>query len=243
MKNWYKRSQNQTAQDLNFGLGEFGGGIGQGMQDKNREYAQSVVSLIQGGQNPQAAFDQVMTEHGIGVDQRTGQKTGSMMAMRQAVINEVKKMMQPVQGKQAQTNQFGMEEPARANDVNVENQGLNEFKSMPQGRNTLPANIKKKLNNSIYNVTNDYYDQIPINEIFNILKSQNVVPLQEDGTEWSGMLIGGAECGSDEARSQVANFPLAQRVGEELVPFSNAELMLMWCKMSSGRYEIISYVS
>ena len=108
----------------------------------------------------------------------------------------------------------------------------------------MPANIRKRLGNQIINLTQGYHDQIPLGAMFDVLKSEGFIPLQEGGTEWSGMLIGGAECGSDETRDQVANFPLAQRIGNELVPVSNCELYLSWCKMSeSGKYEITAYLT
>ena len=57
------------------------------------------------------------------------------------------------------------------------------------------------------------------------------------------MLVGGAECGSDESSQQVANFDLAFSQNGGLEPIANAALYLSWCKMPSGRYEVVSYVS
>tara|TARA_Y100000310_G_C20506196_1_gene726536 strand:+ start:549 stop:923 length:375 start_codon:yes stop_codon:yes gene_type:complete len=107
----------------------------------------------------------------------------------------------------------------------------------------LRANNKSKLNNAISALTQGYHDEIPLGGIFDVLKESGVIPVQEDGTEWSGMLVGGAECGSDETRNQVANIDLAVQGDGGLVPIPNASLYLSWCKMQSGRYEVVSYVS
>jgi len=60
--------------------------------------------------------------------------------------------------KRSQTNQFGNEEPQRANDVNVENQGLDQFKSMPVEENiqsTGPTNpLDGKSNQQARNLVN-----------------------------------------------------------------------------------------
>jgi hypothetical protein len=106
---------------------------------------------------------------------------------------------------------------------------------------TLKANIKKKLNKEIINLTTpknktQYFDKIPLQPIFDILSKQGVVALQEDNTEWSGFLTG---------RSATVDFPLApvdSKDGDMYTPFGNASLRFQWYKMQSGRYEITSYI-
>lgn len=107
---------------------------------------------------------------------------------------------------------------------------------------SIPANIRKKINNAIHDLGN-YHQEIPLQNIFDICKQYDIVPLQEDGTHWSGLLVGGAECGTEKARDQIARFDLATR-GEDgrFIPANNI-IWLSWCKMGSGKYEIVSYVS
>ena len=105
----------------------------------------------------------------------------------------------------------------------------------------VPTSIKKKINKSIHALGN-YHNEIPLDTLFDILKEHNIVALQEDGTIWSGILTGGAECGSDKAREQYASFNLAIKLENEYLP-SKSYLMLNWCKMPSGKYEIVSYIT
>ncbi len=109
----------------------------------------------------------------------------------------------------------------------------------------LPQNIKSQIQKQIYEVTKDYHDQIPLQSMFDVLKSFNIVPLQEDGTLWSGMLIGGAECGSDEVADQIAGFDLAFQDPNQnrFIPINNTLLQIQWCKMPSGKYEVVAYLS
>jgi hypothetical protein len=105
----------------------------------------------------------------------------------------------------------------------------------------LKANIKKRINKDITNLTTPknktkYFDKIPLQPIFDILKKYNIVVLQEDNTEWDGFLVG---------RSETVDFVLAPSDSKEnnmYTPFTNASLRLQWYKMESGRYEITSYV-
>ena len=69
--------------------------------------------------------------------------------------------------------------------------------------------IKNRINRAINKLGNYHNDGVPLEDIFQCLKAEGVTPLQEDGTEWSGLFCGAAECGSDEARKQVALFQLA----------------------------------
>lgn len=61
---------------------------------------------------------------------------------------------------------------------------------------TLNAATKKKINKALYKVStglgnnNTYYNEIPWDKIVDTLKQFNIVPVQEDYTEWAGMFIG-----------------------------------------------------
>ena len=116
-----------------------------------------------------------------------------------------------------------------------------------EARVTLKAPIKKKINKELINLTTpkhktQYFREIPLQDIWNILKKYGVVVLQEDGTKWDGFLTG---------RSAQTYFDIAP-VNSEVeghskyrihIPYTNAKLALSWHKMSSGNYEVITYIT
>lgn len=133
------------------------------------------------------------------------------------------------------------------NRMEAETQNVNpdqsEFWIDPRKKNSaIPQAIKNKINKRIHDLGN-YHTEIPLGTIFDICKEYGVVALQEDGTKWSGFLIGAKECGSEEARNQHVIFNVAFRTeGGAYMPTRNG-LSLSWCKMHSGKYEIVSYLS
>jgi len=88
-----------------------------------------------------------------------------------------------------------------------------------------------------------YFEQIPLGKIFDVFKKYNIYATQEDGTEWSGMLMGGADCGSNKAQDQRATFDLASKDRFGKLSPINLAFYMTWCKMPSGKYEVIGYVS
>jgi hypothetical protein len=108
---------------------------------------------------------------------------------------------------------------------------------------TLPAKIKSQINKEIHGIAQGYHDSIPLKAIFDAMAKHDISAMDDDGTPWSGMLIGGAECGSDETKNQIASFDLAFSREGSFEPIGNAGLMLSWCKMSSGKYEIVCYMA
>ena len=102
--------------------------------------------------------------------------------------------------------------------------------------------MKKKMNKKIYKVLKPtYFKEIPLQDIFDILEEHNFVPLQEDNTYWSGMLMGGV------SKTEQVQFPLGVKDLEDdqgkYPVITNAELQLTYYKMPSGKYEVISYIS
>jgi len=120
---------------------------------------------------------------------------------------------------------------------------LPDFAVNPQTKSkSIPQNIKTKINKELYKLGN-YHKEIPLKAIFDICEKYNVIAVQEDGTKWKGMLIGGAECGSDNAINQNANFELVTKIENgEYVPANNV-VRLTWCKTSHEKYEIVCYIS
>jgi len=111
---------------------------------------------------------------------------------------------------------------------------------------TLKAPIKKKINKELINLTTpknktQYFREIPLQTIFDILKKYHIVALQEDNTPWDGFLTGSSvqtyfDLAPEESRYKSGTL-------EIYIPFSNANLALSWHKMPSGNYEVITYVT
>lgn len=106
----------------------------------------------------------------------------------------------------------------------------------------LKANVKKKINKEISKLLEPtYFRKIPLEDIFNILDKYGVVVLQEDQTEWSGLLAGGVK------DTEQVSFDLGWKESKdsdgryEVIPRAN--LVLTYYKMPrSGKYEVVSYV-
>lgn len=114
--------------------------------------------------------------------------------------------------------------------------------------------IKNKINNEIHALGN-YFQQIPLQQIMDIFKKYNVVMLQEDGTKWAGFVTSQGECGSEEARKGQMTFDLAMKLDQGSIDENgdyvketkyvrcNHMLSMSVCTMSSGRLEMVAYVS
>ena len=89
--------------------------------------------------------------------------------------------------------------------------------------------------------TNRYFDSIPLAQIFDILIANDAIPVAEDGTAWSGFLLG------EDSRTtiELAHPDTKQQIyGMDVyVPYNNSNLVLAWHRMPSGRYEVTGYVS
>ena len=94
----------------------------------------------------------------------------------------------------------------------------------------IDAKTKKLINSELGTLCKTYYNEIPLDEIFNILKKNNVVAVQEDGTSWSGFLVG-------DKGSAIFDLTID---GKNV---NNAVMPLSWYKIESGRYEINAYIS
>ena len=107
----------------------------------------------------------------------------------------------------------------------------------------VPRSAKNRINKVINRVTKGFLESIPLGTIFAAMKNEGLIAVQEDGTMWDGMLVGGAECGTEGARDQVATFTLAMRTDDGGHVKASAGLYLSWCKMSSGKYDVVCYLS
>lgn len=139
---------------------------------------------------------------------------------------------------------------------NTQNQNPDEsnFAVDLSGKRKSLGKIKNKINNEIHALGN-YFQRVPLQELINIFKKYNVVMLQEDGTKWAGFVSTQGECGSEEARKGMMKFDLAMKlemgsldeeggyVNEVKYVMCNNILAMSVCTMSSGRLEMVAYVS
>jgi hypothetical protein len=114
------------------------------------------------------------------------------------------------------------------------------------GLSMKPA-VKNRLNKKIYEATKGYHEKIPLGAVFGILYNEDIIPLQEDYTEWRGMLIG--EVGEMHLELSPKNSGRYRVWNGEIIksilfytPYKNVMLNLSWYKMPSGRYEVTSYI-
>lgn len=110
---------------------------------------------------------------------------------------------------------------------------------------TLPAGKRKTLTNMLSHVlpTNRYFKSIPLDQIAEEFFTAGVVLLQEDNTEWSGMLLG-AEGSALISLGDASTADASQPKDVTFyTPFTNAALSIQWHKMPSGKYEVTAYVS
>jgi len=101
---------------------------------------------------------------------------------------------------------------------------------------TLKQNERKKVNRRLTKLDN-YHIQIPIQDIQNILNQFDMIMLQEDYTEWSGMLLG------ERGQEYFDVGPIDSYDGRFYKPYDNTSLALSWYTMPSGKYEIVTYLT
>lgn len=107
----------------------------------------------------------------------------------------------------------------------------------------MPAKLRDKAQGIVYKILKkNFFEQIPLQEIREGLKSVNISLLQEDDTEWSGFLLGDKECGDPAASNQRAKITLGFEDGGVKYKSDNC-LIIMWCRMPSGKKEVTGYIS
>lgn len=89
-----------------------------------------------------------------------------------------------------------------------------------------------------------YFNEIPISEMFGELKKLGVVVLQEDNTEWSGLLVGS----SGQTNFVLGPIETAQYINNSTFyqSYSNVMLALQWYKddkRNSKRIEVTGYIT
>jgi hypothetical protein len=95
----------------------------------------------------------------------------------------------------------------------------------------IPTNLRKKINNKIYALTKTLHNHIVLSEIDFILREHGLFLIQEDGTPWSGFLLG-------------ENSHTTIEIGNEFGKVTNSVLAISWYRYSNtGRYETVAYIS
>lgn len=95
------------------------------------------------------------------------------------------------------------------------------------------AVIRKAAGKEVYEALKaTYFESIPLSLIQEALKPFNLMICDEEGNPWEGLLCG---------REAHEIFSIADTEGKGII--TNTSLSLSWYKMTSGRYEIVGYIS
>ena len=103
----------------------------------------------------------------------------------------------------------------------------------------LSREVRSQCNESLHKLGLSLHDKIPLNELFEILKSAGLVPLMEDRTYWQGMLVGK----SGRAYLEMGWFGSSDDEGVYHDVIANSNLVIMWHRFETGNYELVSYLS
>ena len=120
---------------------------------------------------------------------------------------------------------------------------------------SLPAPVKRRCGAAISKLCNGLVKDVPLGEMFDALKAENVIAIDEDGVEWSGFLCGKAEAGTEQAKSQRASISLvysneraavgATLSGDAEVPvayiMAREALQVSWCRIGE-KMEVVAYI-
>ena len=146
------------------------------------------------------------------------------MRFRTFVIDEIKKVDELDEGYTVRSHSF------------------NNVPSTHLSKQKLTQPIKKKINKVIGQVLKPtYFSSIPLDKVFSATEKFGVIVLQEDQTEWSGLLLGGTD------KTEQVYFQLGWKdtmdseKRYQVIP--NAMLALSYYKMQSGKYEVLAYIT
>jgi hypothetical protein len=101
--------------------------------------------------------------------------------------------------------------------------------------------IKKRINKKIHTAIKGLKDSIPLQDLLKACEEEGLIPLDEDNTRLSGiMLVGGGECGSEQSKSQRATINMAIKLPDGSYAPTTSSLQISWCKLGN-KYEVTSY--
>lgn len=96
---------------------------------------------------------------------------------------------------------------------------------------------RNRINRILSEVSKEYTQSIPLDKIFKALEDNGLVAIDEDGTEWEGLLTG------REGRATIDVAFLGEVPKDRMrTPIKNAKLVVSWYKMPSGKYETTTYL-
>jgi hypothetical protein len=100
----------------------------------------------------------------------------------------------------------------------------------------LPKNTRTLINTKLQQLCKTYYSEIPLDDIFDILKRSYIEVIDEEGSPWSGFLTG---------RDGKTTFELAMldTKSNKYLPIEDSVLWMSWYKTQSGNYEVNCYLS
>jgi hypothetical protein len=90
----------------------------------------------------------------------------------------------------------------------------------------------KTVNRMLAEYGKDYSERVPLVSILDTVKSAGIQAVNEDATDFSGMLLG------ETGRTTIE---LVSAISRE--PIDNSLLVVEWHRMESGRYETNVYLS
>lgn len=140
-----------------------------------------------------------------------------------------------------------VEEEVRNFYQNVPSQVLN-LKEWAKGGGKRPIaanpSAKRRANKAIHEITQSYQKEIPLNEILLAMSREGFVPLDETGSTFGqGMLVGSAECGTEEARNQYITMRLAAKNADGMWCMTTSSFHITWCTLhGSKKYEVVAYI-
>jgi hypothetical protein len=102
----------------------------------------------------------------------------------------------------------------------------------------LPSPIRKQVSTQIGRLVDRIRDDIPLSDIAEVLRKNGLVMLQEDDTEWSGILTGW----DGQVLIPLATTNQVTPDGRYLEKLDHG-LSLSWHKYDTGRYDVTAYIS
>jgi len=117
------------------------------------------------------------------------------------------------------------------------------FNKVNENRNgevkKMPSNKKSEVNKDLSDLLQKInFGSIPLDNIFELLEMNGLVPLQDDNTEWSGILTGDNGKINLKLGDETTKYKFNEM--DTYIPFSNTSLTIVWNRMegNSKKYEV-----
>lgn len=100
----------------------------------------------------------------------------------------------------------------------------------------MKSTIRRKISNEIARRTNRLADVIQLDTISDVLRENGFLLIDEDGTPWSGLLLG------ESSRCTIEVGDAAKEI-DGRYPAEKNVVVLSWYRHTTGRYETTAYLS